>query len=230
MAAYYKYKYLVLGAWGCGAFSNDAKIVSKPYFKALEEVKYSDIYLKDLFKEIYFAVLSRSADNYNAFAEYFGKGKADINFFDGKNEAKGNLIKTGKGIFGAVAGAGDKIKNGDAAGKIAGMAGGSAKSLTAGAKSVGSGAKKAVEAMANQPVFDRLNKKKESLDALLKEAVDEYNIAYTLMSDSGSGMAWWRYIGCRRRRNGGRTGIACHGRSHRVEYCRGKSTYLNYAF
>lgn len=73
VAAYYKYKYLVLGAWGCGAFSNDAKIVSRLYFKALEEVKYSDIYLKDLFKEIYFAVLSRSADkcNYNAFAEYF---------------------------------------------------------------------------------------------------------------------------------------------------------------
>ena len=31
VAAYYKYKYLVLGAWGCGAFGNDAKTVSDLY-------------------------------------------------------------------------------------------------------------------------------------------------------------------------------------------------------
>lgn len=73
VAAYYRYKYLVLGAWGCGAFGNDAKIVANLYYKAFEEVKHKDIALKKLFKEIYFAVLDHSANkyNFNSFAEYF---------------------------------------------------------------------------------------------------------------------------------------------------------------
>ena len=74
VAAYYGYKYLVLGAWGCGAFGNDAKTVSDLYYKALEDIKYKDIALKKLFKEIHFAVLDHSANkyNFNAFLEYFG--------------------------------------------------------------------------------------------------------------------------------------------------------------
>ena len=74
VAAYYGYKYLVLGAWGCGAFGNDAKTVSYLYYKVLEDIKYKDIALKKLFKEIHFAVLDHSANkyNFNAFAEYFG--------------------------------------------------------------------------------------------------------------------------------------------------------------
>ena len=73
VAAYYKYKYLVLGAWGCGAFGNDAKTVSNLYYRALEEIKYKDVYLKKLFKEIHFGVLDSSDRkyNFNSFAECF---------------------------------------------------------------------------------------------------------------------------------------------------------------
>ena len=50
------------------------KTVSDLYYKALEDIKYKDIALKKLFKEIHFAVLDHSANkyNFNAFLEYFG--------------------------------------------------------------------------------------------------------------------------------------------------------------
>lgn len=73
VAAHYGYKYLVLGAWGCGAFGNDAKVVANLYYKALKELRYNGLSHESLFKQIYFAVLDRSADQYNfkAFFEYF---------------------------------------------------------------------------------------------------------------------------------------------------------------
>ena len=37
VAAYLGYQYLVLGAFGCGAFGNDARIVSDLFYKALKE-------------------------------------------------------------------------------------------------------------------------------------------------------------------------------------------------
>ena len=65
VAAYMGYKYLVLGAFGCGAFGNDAKTVSDLFYKALKEFKFDGMTESDLFKRIDFAVLSRSSEQYN---------------------------------------------------------------------------------------------------------------------------------------------------------------------
>ena len=64
-AAYLGYKYLVLGAFGCGAFKNDARVVSDIFYKALKEFNYNDMREKDLFRRIDFAVLDRTANQYN---------------------------------------------------------------------------------------------------------------------------------------------------------------------
>ncbi len=64
-AAYLKYKILVLGAFGCGAFGNDAKLVSDIFYKVLKEFDFSGMKEKDLFRRIDFAVLSRSENQYN---------------------------------------------------------------------------------------------------------------------------------------------------------------------
>lgn len=73
VAAHYRYKYLVLGAWGCGAFGNDAQVIAKLYFKALKELRYNGLPHESLFRQIFFAVLDRSADQYNfkSFFKYF---------------------------------------------------------------------------------------------------------------------------------------------------------------
>ena len=65
VAAYLGYEVLILGAFGCGAFSNDAHVVSDLFYKALKEFDYDGMKAKDFFSRIDFAVLSRSADQYN---------------------------------------------------------------------------------------------------------------------------------------------------------------------
>ena len=65
VAAYLGYEVLILGAFGCGAFSNDAHVVSDLFYKALKEFDYDGMEAKDFFRRIDFAVLSRSADQYN---------------------------------------------------------------------------------------------------------------------------------------------------------------------
>lgn len=59
---------LVLGAFGCGAFENDPRIVAKAYAAVLEEYRH-------YFDEIRFAVYCspRDRSNYEAFAEVLGK-------------------------------------------------------------------------------------------------------------------------------------------------------------
>ena len=64
-AAYLGYEFLVLGAFGCGAFRNDAKIVSNLFYKALKEFDYDGMKAKDFFRRIDFAVLDRTANQYN---------------------------------------------------------------------------------------------------------------------------------------------------------------------
>ena len=56
---------VILGAFGCGAFLNDAHVVSDLFYKALKEFDYDGMEAKDFFRRIDFAVLSRSADQYN---------------------------------------------------------------------------------------------------------------------------------------------------------------------
>ena len=65
VAAYSGYKHLVLGAFGCGAFHNDAKVVSDIFYKALKEFDFDGMKENDMFRSIDFAVLSTSDNHYN---------------------------------------------------------------------------------------------------------------------------------------------------------------------
>lgn len=64
-AAYLGYRHLVLGAFGCGAFCNDAKVVSDLFYQALKDFDFDGMKENDMFRRIDFAVLSRSPDQYN---------------------------------------------------------------------------------------------------------------------------------------------------------------------
>lgn len=64
-AAYWGYQVFVLGAFGCGAFKNDAKLVSDLFYRALKEFEYDGMEAKDFFRRIDFAVLDRSPTQYN---------------------------------------------------------------------------------------------------------------------------------------------------------------------
>lgn len=73
VAAYLGYQVLVLGAFGCGAFDNDARIVSDLFYKALKDFDFDGMKAKDFFRRIDFAVLcsSRNLYNYEQFARNF---------------------------------------------------------------------------------------------------------------------------------------------------------------
>ena len=70
VAAYLGYQVLILGAFGCGVFGNDAKVVSDLFYKALKEFDYDGMKAKDFFRRIDFAVMDHSLDQYN-FREFF---------------------------------------------------------------------------------------------------------------------------------------------------------------
>lgn len=84
-AAFWGYKVLVLGAWGCGAFGNDAKMVSNLFYKALKEMNFNGMGAKDFFRRIDFAVLDRSPIQYN-FTE-FSRNFASGNFYRDEDQA-----------------------------------------------------------------------------------------------------------------------------------------------
>ena len=65
VAAYLGYRHLILGAFGCGAFRNDAKVVSDIFYKALKEFDFDGMKEKDMFRRIDFAVMDHSEDQYN---------------------------------------------------------------------------------------------------------------------------------------------------------------------
>lgn len=75
-ASYFGYKNLLLGAFGCGAFGNDANLVSDIFYRVINEANLGGGTAADVFESIDFAVMSRSADryNYNQFAKRFGSG------------------------------------------------------------------------------------------------------------------------------------------------------------
>lgn len=54
------YQTLVLGAWGCGAFANDAAVVAQIFLEALRQIHY-----RHVFEHVDFAVLDRSPSRYN---------------------------------------------------------------------------------------------------------------------------------------------------------------------
>lgn len=71
VAAHCGYKRLVLGAFGCGAFNNDAKVVAEIFKNVLDQINYKDG--KCLFSDVEFAVLCYIDDyNYKCFSEVFG--------------------------------------------------------------------------------------------------------------------------------------------------------------
>ena len=66
------YRNLVLGALGCGAFGNDARLVSDLFAEVLGTLKIGGYTADDLFDEIGFAVLCRRQTyNYDEFARNF---------------------------------------------------------------------------------------------------------------------------------------------------------------
>jgi len=65
VAAWLGYKNLVLGAFGCGAFDNDAKVVSDLFYRAMKDFNRDGMALEDCFRRIDFAVLDRSSRQYN---------------------------------------------------------------------------------------------------------------------------------------------------------------------
>ena len=87
-AASLGYRYLVLGAFGCGAFHNDARVVSDLFYKALKEYECDGVRVSDLFRRVDFAVMDHSPEQYN-FRE-FSRNFADFYREEGKaaNPAK----------------------------------------------------------------------------------------------------------------------------------------------
>ena len=83
-SAYFGYKMLVLGAWGCGAFGNDARVISNLFYKALKDLNYNRLREKDLFRRVDFAVLDKTEDQYN-FKE-FCRNFAGDNFYRDENQ------------------------------------------------------------------------------------------------------------------------------------------------
>ncbi len=77
-SAYYGYEDLILGAWGCGAFGNDAAIVADLFYKALKEFRWSGLTAEERFRNVIFAVRSRGGESYNfrQFNQRFGRDKA----------------------------------------------------------------------------------------------------------------------------------------------------------
>ena len=68
--AYLGHRNIVLGAWGCGAYGNDAKIVSNVFYEVLNDFKYMGYTIDDLFESINFGVLDMTQDKYN-FKEFY---------------------------------------------------------------------------------------------------------------------------------------------------------------
>lgn len=76
VAIKYGYKYLVLGAWGCGAFGNDADRVTQLFFKAFKEIESGQCCnMNSFFNRVIFAVLDNTPEkrNFNSFNKYFGQ-------------------------------------------------------------------------------------------------------------------------------------------------------------
>ncbi len=65
VAASLNYRHLILGAFGCGIFGNDAAVVSDLFYKAVQEFSCNGRGIDQLFDSIDFAVLCRPDKDYN---------------------------------------------------------------------------------------------------------------------------------------------------------------------
>lgn len=77
VAASHGYRHLILGAFGCGVYGNDAATVSDLFYRAIQNLSYAGIGSARLFDSIDFAVLCRSDKDYNyvEFCRNFAKNK-----------------------------------------------------------------------------------------------------------------------------------------------------------
>lgn len=80
VASHYKYKHIVLGAWGCGAFGNDPENMAKLFEREIKNFQINIVGSEDkykvheVFRDIEFAIWSKSKQddiNYKGFEKYF---------------------------------------------------------------------------------------------------------------------------------------------------------------
>ncbi|MCD7888801.1 MAG: TIGR02452 family protein [Oscillospiraceae bacterium] len=73
VAATEKYRHLILGAFGCGIYGNDASLVSRLFYEAIMGFSYAGKPAEALFDSIDFAVLCKPEKDYNykEFCKYF---------------------------------------------------------------------------------------------------------------------------------------------------------------
>lgn len=93
-AAALGYKRLVLGAFGCGAFNNDAAVVSNIFFDVCNFFKYDGLSADELFSSIDFAVLSsgKSQYNFDEFWRNFGDSGSAIDRRKIVEENKSHIV------------------------------------------------------------------------------------------------------------------------------------------
>lgn len=84
VAAHLGYEMLVLGAFGCGAFGNDAHVISDLFHKALKAFDFDGKRAEDCFRSVDFAVLDLTAGKYN-FREF---ARNFENFYRDEEERK----------------------------------------------------------------------------------------------------------------------------------------------
>ncbi len=70
LAAHNRYETIVLGAWGCGAFGNDAHDVAQYFYQKLVVEKYDRFFRRVIFS-IYVSERARNLYSYNAFQTAF---------------------------------------------------------------------------------------------------------------------------------------------------------------
>ena len=91
-ASHMGYKYLVLGAFGCGAFGNDARVVADLFCKAFRQPVFENGRKGyNLFHTVDFAVLSRDPEEYN-YKEFY-RNFGDGNFYREEDEACKKMIE-----------------------------------------------------------------------------------------------------------------------------------------
>ena len=78
--AFFGYKHLILGACGCGAYANDASMISDLFHKSLNELDYNRLKEKVLFRRIDFVVIDRAPTqfNYKQFKRNFAGCRVEI--------------------------------------------------------------------------------------------------------------------------------------------------------
>ncbi len=77
VAAFQGYRHLILGAFGCGVYGNDAAVVSDLFYRGIRDFTYAGKDSNQLFDSIQFAVLCRPGKNYNygEFCRNFSRGR-----------------------------------------------------------------------------------------------------------------------------------------------------------